>query len=52
MLIEIGGHLRVAQGELDGRLQIAQLAAAVEARAAILLRQHLLVGEQRLDPPS
>ena len=38
-----------AQREFHRRLQIAELAAAVEARAVILVREHLLVGEQRLD---
>ncbi len=35
--------------ELDGGLEIADLAAAVEARAVVAIREHLLVREQRLD---
>ena len=39
--------LRVAQAELDRRLQVAELAAAVVARAADAHRQHALAREQR-----
>src|SRR5215510_3420989 len=42
-------ELRVTQRELDGRLQVAELAAAVETRAVILVREHLFIVEQRLD---
>src|SRR5512132_764591 len=49
-LRKILAHLRVAQSELDRRLQVAELAAAVVALAAEPHRQHALALEQRRDP--
>src|ERR1700712_4049123 len=42
-------HFRMTQRELNGRLQITELAAAIETLAFVSIRQHLFVSEQRLD---
>src|SRR5471032_2226190 len=40
-------HLRMLQRELHRRLQIAELAAAIETRAIVAISQHLLHRQQR-----
>ena len=46
---ELVAHLGVPEGEFDGRLQIAELAAAVVPHAFVAIGQHLFLVEHRLD---
>ena len=46
---EVCTHFRMAQRELDGRLQVTELAAAIEALTTVAISQDLLFGQQALD---
>jgi hypothetical protein len=47
--LEVRRDLGMPQRELDRRLQVPELAAAIEACAVVAVREHLFIGEQRLD---
>lgn len=47
--LEVSTHFRMAQRELDGRLQVTELAAAIEALTTVAISQDLLFSQQALD---